>query len=261
MKTLFTLIALGSVALVSAGQSNPNYGNSTSAYPSYNNGRGYNQTQPNNGYYQQNQPQSSQGYYDPKTQTQYFDQTQQNNGNTYGYRNGDSQKIVSDQDISNKIKPILSAGWFTNGHENVSYDVNNGNVNLSGSVDSTDNKNKVEESVRKIDGVKQVNNQISVVPKVNPAYTDEQLQKNEKKYPQDAASSYEDRQLNAYIRERLSGGWFSKNYDTIQLRTANGVVVISGTLDKPDDIQKINDLLIDIPGARTVNMQIRANNR
>lgn len=251
MKTIFTLIALASVALVSAGQSNPNYQNSNSAYPSYTNG--YNQqNQPNNGYYQQNQRPSAQ---------EYYDQNQQSNGRSYGYRNGDNQKIVSDQDISNKIKSLLAAGWFTNGHEHVTFDVNNGNVNLRGSVDSTDNKNKIEESVRKLDGVKQVNSQITVVPKVNPAYTDEQLQKNEKKYPQDAASSYEDRQLNAYIRERLSGGWFSKNYETIQLRTSNGVVVISGTLDKPDDIQKINDLLIDIPGARTVNMQIRANNR
>lgn len=93
--------------------------------------------------------------------------------------------------------------------------------------------------------------------KVYPAYTDAQLQQMNKKYPQDYASTDEDRQLNAYIRDQLSGGL----YDSVVIKTTNGIVVISGNLDKPEDVQKINDLLINIPGARTINMQVKENHK
>jgi osmotically-inducible protein OsmY len=88
--------------------------------------------------------------------------------------------------------------------------------------------------------------------RVYPAYTEAQLQQMNEKYPQDSASTEEDRQLNAYIRDQLSGGL----YDNVVIKTDNGVVVISGTLDRPEDVQKINELLKDIPGARTINMQV-----
>jgi len=92
-------------------------------------------------------------------------------------------------------------------------------------------------------------------------YSDSQLQNSEKKYPQDSAATLQDRQLNAKIREKLSGGWFSKGYDALILRTANGVVVISGNVDNNDDIQKIRDQIRNIEGVRSVNDQLNVKNR
>lgn len=294
MKKLFTLIALGSVALVSADQYYQPYGNGSSNCPSCNNGGGYYQDQPNNGnYYPQNQRQSPQGNYQrddrnyqrnnqydyqqqsPRNQSydqnqQYYQQQgnqsydrdqQRNYDNNYGSQKDGNQRTTSDQEINRRIQDTLSSGWFSKGFQNVSFDVNNGNVNLRGSVDTLENKNKVEDSVRKIDGVRQVNNQITIVKENPDTYSDSQLQNSEKKYPQDFASNSQDRQLNAKIRDKLSNGWFSKGYETLVIRTTNGVVIISGTVDKSEDIQKISDQIKDIDGVRSVNNQLTVKNR
>ncbi len=75
------------------------------------------------------------------------------------------------------------------------------------------------------------------------------------------ASNPQDRQLNARIRDKLSNGWFSKGYETLVIRTTNGVVIIGGTVDKPEDIQKIIDQIKDIEGVRSVNNNLKVNNR
>lgn len=287
MKKIFALIALGSAALASADQYYQPYGNGSSYCPSCNNGgyyqdgtyyqenqrsQGYYQRddrnyQRNNQYdYQQQSPRNqsydqNQQYYQPQDNQSYDRNQQRNYDNSYGSQKGGNQRSFSDQEISRKIQDTLSSGWFSRGFEGVSFDVNNGNVNLRGSVDTLENKNKVEDSVRKIDGVRQVNNQITIVKESADNYSDSQLQNSEKKYPQDFASNSQDRQLNAKIRDKLSNGWFSKGYETLVIRTTNGVVVISGNVDKPEDVQKINDQVKNIEGVRSVNNQLRVNNR
>lgn len=293
MKKLFTLIALGSVTFVSADQ----YENEMSSFSSDGN---YYQDPNSSNYYQQNQRQSSQKYFQDDDQNwqrnnaynyqqqsprnQAYDQNQQyyrqpsnqsydrdqqrNYDNTYRVQTGENL-ANSDQEISRKIKDKLSSGWFSKGFQNVSFDVRNGYVYLKGSVETLDDKNKVEDSVKKIDGVKQVNNQISIM-KENPntyskenvkTYSDSELQDSEKKYPQDMASSQQDRQLNARIRHKLSSGWFSKGYETLVIRTNNGFVIISGTVDKPEDVQKITDQVKNIEGVRSLNHQLTVKNR
>lgn len=293
MKKLFILIALGSAALVSADQYYRSYENGSDC-PYCNNGRGYYQGQPNNGnYYQPNQRPTTQGYYQrddrndqrynpynsqqQSPQNQSYDQNQQyyqrqasqsydrgqqrNADNPYRSQQGDNQRTASDQEINKKIQDTLSSGWFSKGFQNVSFDVNNGYVNLRGSVDTLDNKNKVEDSVRKLDGVRQVSNQITIVKESPDTYSDSQLQSSEKKYPQDTASNSQDRELNAQIRDKLNNGWFSRGYDTLVIRTANGVVIVSGTVDKLEDIQKIGDQIKDIEGVRSINNQLTVKNR
>lgn len=109
----------------------------------------------NGGYYDGRQGQGqAQGYYENNQRGQQYsdrDQVQ-----TYG-----EPKNGSDQEIEKKIKSNLSS-WFSNEYQNVSYDVNNGYVVLRGSVNTLEDKKKVEDAVRKIDGVKQINNQITV---------------------------------------------------------------------------------------------------
>lgn len=280
MKTLFTLIALGSVAFVSAGQYYQPYGNGS------NYGESYYQNQPMNGYYYQpNQRQNSQAYYQNDGRNyqgnnqydyqqsygqnqQYYQQgnqpyyrdQQEYYDNSYGSQNN-GNKEVSDQELNKKIQEKLSSGWFSKGFQNVSFDINNGNVTLRGSVDTLENKNKVEDSVRKIEGVKYVTNQITIVKESPNAYSETQLQDSEKKYPYDVATTAQDRQLNAKIRDKLSNGWFSKGYDTLVLRTTNGAIAITGNVDKAEDIQKISDQVKNVDGVRSVDNQVRLNNR
>lgn len=293
MKKLLTLIPLGFASLVSADQYNQGYDNMSTPWPSCNSGRGYYQDQPNNGrYYQQNQRLNSQDYYQrddrnddrnnpyyyqersPRNQSydqnqQYYPQRnqsynweqQRNDDNVYGFRDNNNQRMTSDEEINKKIHETLNSGWFSKGFQNVSFDVRNGNVNLRGSVDTLENKNKVEDSVRKIDGVKQVSNQITIAKESSDNYSDSQLQNSERKYTNDFASNSQDRQLNAKIRDQLSNGWFSEDYEMLIIRTTNGAVIISGTVDKPEDIQKINDQIRSIEGVKSVNNQLMVKNR
>jgi osmotically-inducible protein OsmY len=169
--------------------------------------------------------------------------------------------MISDQELSRKIQETLSSGWFSQGFQHVSFDINNGNVNLMGSVDTIENKNKLEDTIKKIDGVKEVNNQITIVKESPDTYSGKQLQDSEKKYPRDFASNSEDRQLNAKIRDKLNNGWFSNGNETLVIRTTKGVVIISGTVDKFEDIQKLDDQIKDIEGVRSVNKELTVKNK
>ncbi len=201
MKKLFTLIALGSVALVSAGQYYQPNGNGAGCCQPNNNGGGYYQNQPNNGnYYQQNQ----QGY---------------------------------------------------NQRDNRNYQRNNQSYDQNQQYYQQQNNQPYDGDYR------QVNDSNTNVKDNSETYSESQLQSSEKKYPQDFASNPQDRQLNAKIRDKLNNGWFSKGYQTLVIRTTNGVVVISGTVDKFEDIQKINDQIRDIDGVRSVNNQLTVKSR
>lgn len=89
------------------------------------------------------------------------------------------------------------------------------------------------------------------------SYGDKDSKMKSAKYPQDYAATESDRALNAKIRDKLSG-WFTNDYEGLSIRTTNGVVTITGTVDKVDDIQKINDKLKDINGITSVNNQVTA---
>ena len=57
-------------------------------------------------------------------------------------------------------------------------------------------------------------------------------------------------------KHKLSNNWFSKNYDSIVLKTTNGVVTITGNVDKVDDVQKIVDEIRTIDGVRSIDNQL-----
>jgi osmotically-inducible protein OsmY len=95
----------------------------------------------------------------------------------------------------------------------------------------------------------------------NPGtYSDSQLQSSEAKYPQDFAANAQDRQINAKIRDALSNTWFSKDYETLMISTTGGVVVITGTVYKMEDKQKVGDQVKAIDGVRSVNNQLTVKN-
>lgn len=236
-------------------QRQPNYNQSQPANPNrYSDSRDMqSDTQNNPKTYQDD---SRSGRWDNSLMTWGYDNnkaTDQRNAN----RNGG---YVSDQEISKKIHDEIAGGWLSKGYEKVTFEVNNGNVMLRGSVDTQDDKNKIEEKVKKIDGVKQINNQI-IVAKSGPGYMADnasKVKKYEEKFPNDRASSENDRIINAKIRDKLNGGWFSSGYENIVLRTNNGVVTISGVVDNMNDIQKIGNEVLKIDGVKNVNNQLSA---
>ena len=139
MKKLFTLLALCSVTSLLADYP---YGSRSG-----NSQGNYSDRSGNTDYYQQqgNSPVQSRNYAD-----------------NYGAGNAATQSSASDQELVKKIHSALSSGWLSKGYQNVSFDVDNGVVNLKGSVDTLESKNRIEGDMKKIDGVRQVNNQITV---------------------------------------------------------------------------------------------------
>lgn len=241
MNKLFAIIVLGSATCLSADQ----------YYQGYYSDQGSYQT-PN--YYQQDQ-------------SQYYYNTQPNNMQTYAYDN--SQKnSTADQEINKKIKEIISSGsgWFAKRFADVSFDVNNGVVNLKGTVDSDANRMMLEESVKKIAGVTRVNNQITIARDATDVYTNtpenhyisygNQASTTDMQYADDTATTSQDKQLNDKIRERLKGISFARVNDTLVIRTNNGVVIISGSVNNDEEAKKIVDQIRAVVGVKTVSNQL-----
>lgn len=214
----------------------------------YDNRQNYNNRQ---GYDNQQNYNTNQRYYNNRQDQGYYDNRSSNMDN--------DQKILSDQELTQKLHDTLSAGWLSKGYPNVSYEVLNGRVVLKGTVESEDDRNKIEDNIRKINGVRQVNNQIRVV---GPTAYESRIADNvtkardaEKKYPQDSASTEPDRILNGKIRDQLSG-WFTSQYDNLVISTNNGVVTITGMVDNDDELKKINDKLKKVNGIKSINNQV-----
>src|SRR5262245_18666235 len=75
----------------------------------------------------------------------------------------DSAAGHSDEWIALKTKLALVANSPTSGYE-TEVDAKDGVVTLTGKVDTSEVKTEVEQVARKIDGVRNVNNQLQVVP-------------------------------------------------------------------------------------------------
>jgi len=259
MKKILILIALGSTTLLSADQYSGDY-------------------QPNS---------CNGGSCQAGGRYQYRTETYQNQPTTQTYQGGNEQnsaqpqainpggpnqavppvkqpanKVEDDMAISSKVNETLRTGWYSKAYGQVTFSVSNGKVTLRGSVDSDEDKRKIESSIKRIDGVKQIDNQI-VVGKAAPiAFSDDispaqaNAEKASQKFPQDFAASESDRTLNNKIRDQLNAGWVASGYDSLVLSTDHGVVIISGTVDKKGDVLKIGTQIRSISGVRTVKNEL-----
>jgi|GEM_PF-3457505 len=291
MKSLFTIVALGTASLLSADSySYPQGQGYTSnspgqayynATPSYEQNQGYNQgySYSNQGqvYYNSNpSSEQSQNYYrDNQGQISpyhqgavlHYDSTNQGSaGTTTTTPSGQSTTIQvnipkqdsttstvigQDQDVVKSVHDVIGGGWFSRGYENVSFTVNNGVVTLRGTVNSLEQKNRLEEDLKKIKGVTRVDNQVTVAtPDVQKSSRPATI------YTQDYAETEQDKIINGKIRDKLSSGWFVKGNDRVSVKTINGAVTISGVVDNYDDIQKVNDQLKGIDGVKSISNQL-----
>lgn len=69
---------------------------------------------------------------------------------------------VPDQTLKNNIQDKLKGGMFSRGFEDIEIIVSNGNVTLKGFVEKSENIKTINDRVQDVDGVKSVNNEITV---------------------------------------------------------------------------------------------------
>lgn len=208
-------------------------------------------------------------YYDQNDQAydQSYDQQyyQSNNGNNNQENNDQAQnqkntKAVPNTVLAERIHNALSGGWFSKGYQNVSYEIYRGNVILKGTVSTLHEREKVAETVKGVEGVRNVDNQLRVAYNMKTPEQVQQETNQESKYKQDFAATYTDKLINDKIREKLSGGWFSKSNETLAFRTSNGYVMVSGIVQKPEEAKKIVEQLQDIDGVRGIRDQLQVRN-
>lgn len=264
MRNLIMLIAVGSVSLLSADQYSScssgqcgggNYGQQPyyrqGSSDNYQQRSGYNQQRDR--YRQDSRQDSRQDQYrqDQYGQDQYRQdrQDQYSSNDDYDHDNDDNDDndggdIAAQNDLAlfKRIKQALSS------YDDVFFVVNNGSVTLRGFVEKVDHKNQVEKNVRDIQGVKNVIDKIKSRDAAKSANASSQ----ENAMGQDQAATPQDRQLNARIRERLSQWMSKKNIDSLVIRTNNGMVVLVGTVDKPEDAQKATEHVKAIEGVKRV---------
>lgn len=174
-------------------------------------------------------------------------------------------KAITDEEIASDVHDILGANWISSGYPDVTFDVKNGVVTLRGNVPTQDEKNKLENSIKKVEGVRQVKSDMNALDKTTShrgggkgslmANVEHKVRQTETDYPRDHAASESDRAINSKIRDRLSG-WFTKGYETVILTTENGIVTITGFVETPDEVQKLNKEAKNIEGVKTVNNKV-----
>lgn len=163
-----------------------------------------------------------------------------------------SSKVSADEQLARAIQDSLRRGWSSRTYEQIDVTVRNGEVTLKGTVQSWEEKNDIEKRVRSIDGVKKVNNQITVADK-------QSNQKERGDFPQDQYASPEDKELNKKIRNKISKGWFWDSYKDIQINTMGGAVTVEGSVDSQQDKDKITKEIQAISGVRSVTNDLDVN--
>ena len=192
-------------------------------------------------------------------------------------------RTIMDDEIAKSVHTVLEGNWLTHGYPDVTFDVYNGTVNLRGVVDTKEEKAKIEHAVKSQEGVKGVHSEISVgLPTANhkkpvaintrtassstttttvpsssssASTTNKPASTTVTPGTKDSAVTDKDRMINQKIRERLLK-WNPKGYETLVIATSNGVVTISGNVDRVEDIQKISHDAKYTDGVKSVTNQI-----
>ncbi|HEV8053105.1 MAG TPA: BON domain-containing protein [Parachlamydiaceae bacterium] len=172
---------------------------------------------------------------------------------------------IMDDEIAKYIHDILASNWLSKGYPNVTFDVNNGVVTFRGVVDTQDEKVKIEQSAKKIEGVKGVRNDISVGLPKSPVAMNSTMKntsgstvtKTTATTTGDSASTDKDRIINTKLRERFER-MAPLGYETIVLATSNGVVTITGNLERVEDMQKISTEARHVDGVKSVTNKLTA---
>lgn len=232
MKNFFALIILGSTSLLSADQpqwENPNHLLRDRPTPQAMEQRNPYQPQP----YFQNQPRTNVG----------------------------NQQVILDQEISRNIHDILTSGQFSRGFQNISFEVQNGNVLLKGYANTPENRNRIEAAISGVNGVHQVDNRIFLDRGYPSSPTPNNPNTPAKAMGTTGVTAAKgpvtDQALNSAVQEQLNSAWLSDSAKDVKASVSFGVVTLEGTVNSPEDKEKVEESLKKIQGVRLVKNRIQ----
>ena len=230
------------------GSNNTNYRNNTG---NYNNNASWNNRTSSNSYntpsnvYNQNV--SDQGTYSS------------GNGHSYYYRNLSdtaSDQTGSDKMLQQKVEDSLKNNYLKKNYSTVNARVYNGNVTLMGSVDSEQDRQDVENRIRSLKGVNNVNDQLQVGSSTQTSSNDS-YSRNETaeadSYAADQTANVSDQDLQKQAEDTLKNNYVKKNYDAILISVSNGIITVTGIVDSDKDREEIRQRLQKLRGAKNVD--------
>lgn len=166
-------------------------------------------------------------------------------------------KSTEDRELSKHIYDKLY-GYVSSGTQNVVFELNGGVVTLNGSVNSKEEKDKIEKDLKDVSGVKRIVNNIKVVDAKKVAYYQPNTAdsgaavKNGAKTSKDYAALDNDKKINAIIRDKLD----NKGFGEVSIITANGVVTLGGFVNKEDEFVPLVLEIEKIEGVKKVNSKV-----
>lgn len=148
----------------------------------------------------------------------------------------------SDDQVKEDVNYALSDGYFMKGYEGVRGDVREGVVILIGTVSTSADREKLENKIRDIRGVRGVQNNVKVT---------------DQRDDQDREEVVSDVQIEKNVHDALKPGIFSKGYDQVKAEVDDGDVILTGTVPTQKDKDALEKAILDIKGVGEVSNNVR----
>lgn len=206
--------------------------------------------------WQTNQPQSTEDDASSESSTQESYYYQPENSREHEGAMSVSE-TASDQATSKRVYEALY-GYISVGNQNIAFEINDGVITLTGHVNSQEDKDKIENDLKKIDGVKEINNKITVIDAKKFVYYQPKIVdngtsiKNSSKLSKDYGALDKDKKINAALREKLDG----RGFTNVSIITANGVVTLTGTVNSSEEFDPFVNEIEKIDGVKKVNNKV-----
>lgn len=163
-----------------------------------------------------------------------------------------------DKLIQHKIEEALKNNYLKKNYSFVNARVYNGNVTLSGSVESEQDRQDVENRIKDIEGVRDINDQLKIGLPSQMSYNDNTLMIDGiPSYLADNSAVVTDADLQKQVDDTLKNNYVKKNFDTVVATVSNGVVTVSGPVNSDKDRQEILERLRKIKGITNVNDRLQ----
>lgn len=181
------------------------------------------------------QHQNGQGYF-------YQDLSQ---GNKDADTKGDSDTLVK-----HKITDALKSNYLRKNYNDLTISISNGNVTITGRVDTDEDRADAESRVKGIQGVKGVNNQIQVSPSStsNSDNTSDRY---------DGSYHISNEDLQKQVDSTIKNNYVKKNYESVSTTVFNGIVTLKGTVETDRDRQEIKERVLKIKGVRNIQDDLK----
>lgn len=194
---------------------------------------------PNMGGYYQSQGSNMGGYYQQDSGDMGYYQTQNPNMGGY-YQNPNSN-------VGGTNQPRMDSGYYQN--PNMSNQYRSGETGYYQNANPNQNMGGSNVQYRGDSGYYQN-------PNMGGYYQSARDNQNRSMSSGTYGNAMQDQDLAKKVHDKITSGWFSKNYDKVTVQASNGVVTLGGTVKTMDDKNKVEKEVQNIEGVKSVNNQV-----